>query len=170
MTKFIQTTRFRSREQRSHCGPGQGPDHTWLWWACSLQHTTQRSLQPSHRAPGLHFLAPGCLWTVRIVFAVGLEVATIVSLGMAPTSPAVNMAGDPALGWGLALVSGAQSPEKGSLEGGRTLHSIFLAGLCEAHSCARRLWPHPVGFLLSIAVHGSLRRQLWSWAEALSYA
>lgn len=102
--------------------------------------------------------------------AVGLEVATIVSLGMAPTGPAVNMAGDPAPGWGLALGSCAQSPEKGSLEGGRTLHSVFLAGLCEAQSCARRLWPHPIRFLPSIAVHGSPRRQLWSWAEALSYA
>lgn len=38
--------------------------------------------------------------------------------GSSPTGPAMNIEGDPAPGWEQAWGSGAQGPEKGSLEGG----------------------------------------------------
>lgn len=50
------------------------------------------------------------------------------------------------------------------------LFAVFPAGLCKAQFFARRPWPYPVGFLPSIAVHGSPRRQLWSGFEVLCHA
>lgn len=84
---------------------------------------------------------PGYLWTVRVVWAMGLEVATVLTLGSSPTGPAVNIAGDPAPGWEQAWGSGAQGPEKGSLEGGWTLHCLSSWALRSPVLCQQALAP-----------------------------
>lgn len=98
-----------------------------------------------------------------------LEVTIVAALRI-PPSPAMNIKGDPTLGWGLAWASGAQDPQMESWKEVELSTLSFKLGLCEARFCARGPWPYPVIFLPSIAVHGSLKRQPWSWAKAPSHA
>lgn len=95
----------------------------------------------------------------------------MAALRMSPLpGPAVNIKGDLTLGWGLAWASGSQGPARGSWEEVELSTLSFQLGLCEAQFCARRPWSHSVIFLPCIAVHGSPRRQPWSWAKAPSHA
>lgn len=130
-TEFVQTMCFRSREQRRHHRHGQGPDGAWLWWAGSPWHAIQESLPDSHgpllpgggRGASRHrhdcglSVLSGHLVCLRVN---GLE-GDHSDCAEDPPTPAVNIKGDPPLGWGLAWASGAEAPRKGGL--GRRLDS-----------------------------------------------